>query len=52
MDCGVQVFRCSAFVKAGDYLEAIEGKRPWNRVRERCGKCAEIFARKTWPESP
>jgi hypothetical protein len=44
------------FVKAGDWLEAEAGTRPWTEVRELCGGCVKRWqwtAEGTWePREP
>ena len=42
MDCGCAIEACFGFVLAGDFYEALVGKRRPDRVRERCGLCAEL----------
>lgn len=44
MDCKTKIFECMGFVVFGDFLEALSGQREWKNVRERCGKCVEIWS--------
>ena len=37
--CGTEINRCFGYVKAGDFLELIEGKRKKEDVRELCARC-------------
>ena len=46
IDCGIKIIECMGFVIFLDFLEALEGKRKWNDVRERCGKCVLLWEQK------
>jgi hypothetical protein len=37
--CGVPINKCMGFVKAGDWLDLIDGKIKAEQVRELCGLC-------------
>jgi hypothetical protein len=54
--CGGEITACMGFVKAGDWLEAEAGTRPWTEVRELCGGCVKRWqwtAEGTWePREP
>lgn len=39
--CGMPITACMGCVYAGDFVQAIEKKIPFTKVRERCGKCVE-----------
>ncbi|MEK7180411.1 MAG: hypothetical protein AAB706_02960, partial [Patescibacteria group bacterium] len=38
--CPREITNCFGFVKAGDFLEYIDGKRKADQIRELCGHCA------------
>ncbi len=38
--CGTPIDVCMGFVKAGDFLEMIQGTRKPEEIRELCEKCA------------
>lgn len=44
--CERIITACFGFVKSGDLIEILEGRRT-ERPRELCGKCAELFV---WDE--
>lgn len=41
--CGKEILECMGFVKAGDLLEFLDGKRVQVAVRELCGTCSERY---------
>ncbi|GMU74136.1 MAG: hypothetical protein AMXMBFR44_3350 [Candidatus Campbellbacteria bacterium] len=42
--CKVCIEACFGFVKSGDFLEALEGTRAWEDVRELCGRCVLVVS--------
>lgn len=41
--CSSKIELCNGFVSAGDFALASEGKLPWEKVRETCGRCVERY---------
>lgn len=38
--CPREIYGCFGTAKAGDIVEAYDGKRPWHAVRQLCPHCA------------
>jgi len=43
INCGVEIMECMGFVKYDDFIKMLDGKGEPTQVKERCGKCVEIF---------
>lgn len=44
--CGAAFDKCNGATHAGDFVEAMSGKRAWTAVREACGVCVLKDAKK------